>query len=112
MANLFWLPSNQWRKTANVVTPTGRRKVRLFNRLALATRSKKPHFPTEGAAKLSNRRKDRMMALSDEELRELLAEAADTLDLALEPWNGAAKANGMAFVKKLRAALQKGSGNG
>ena len=46
------------------------------------------------------------LSQTDEGMVGLLKEALDSLEFALEPWNGAAKVNGTAFIKRARAAIE------
>jgi hypothetical protein len=47
-----------------------------------------------------------------EDLENMLQTAADSLEVALEPWRGAAKVRGTKFIAELRAALHHPSVSG
>jgi hypothetical protein len=64
-----------------------------------------------GAEQRLQQAKSELLALiapvmeENERLRTELGKACDALEVALEPWHGAAKANGQRFIQQTRAAL-------
>ena len=50
--------------------------------------------------------------MTERELRLALGAALDALEIALEPWGGAAKVNGLKFIAETRAKLSDNNRRG